>query len=81
MSAVLQESSPAGNCIKLLLYPRGGVKRSWQLGHVTCCPELRKYGVGFTVAHQYLSQLEPDVRDTVLGNAETITTFRLGAEG
>jgi hypothetical protein len=24
--------------------------------------ELRKYRVGFTVAHQYLNQLEPDVR-------------------
>jgi hypothetical protein len=31
--------------------------------------ELRKYRVGFTVAHQYLHQLEPDVRHAVLGNA------------
>jgi type IV secretory pathway TraG/TraD family ATPase VirD4 len=42
--------------------------------------ELRKYRVGFTVAHQYLNQLEADVRHAVLGNVGTIISFRLGAE-
>jgi hypothetical protein len=42
--------------------------------------ELRKYRVGFTVAHQYLHQLEPDIRHAVLGNAGTIISFCLGAE-
>jgi type IV secretory pathway TraG/TraD family ATPase VirD4 len=42
--------------------------------------ELRKYRVGFTLAHQYLHQLEPDIRHAVLGNAGTIISFRLGAE-
>jgi type IV secretory pathway TraG/TraD family ATPase VirD4 len=42
--------------------------------------ELRKYRVGFTVAHQYLNQLEPDVRHAVLGNAGTLISFRVGAE-
>ncbi|MBB4377056.1 type IV secretory system conjugative DNA transfer family protein [Bradyrhizobium sp. SBR1B] len=42
--------------------------------------ELRKYRVGFTVAHQYLYQLEPDVRHAVLGNAGTIISFRVGSE-
>jgi type IV secretory pathway TraG/TraD family ATPase VirD4 len=42
--------------------------------------ELRKYRVGFTVAHQYLHQLEPNVRHAVLGNAGTIISFRVGAE-
>ncbi|MGY3485407.1 type IV secretory pathway TraG/TraD family ATPase VirD4 [Bradyrhizobium sp. USDA 4011] len=42
--------------------------------------ELRKYRVGFTVAHQYLHQLEPDVRHAVLGNAGTIISFRVGTE-
>jgi hypothetical protein len=42
--------------------------------------ELRKYRVGFTIAHQYLHQLEPDVRHAVLGNVGTIMSFRLGAE-
>jgi type IV secretory pathway TraG/TraD family ATPase VirD4 len=42
--------------------------------------ELRKYRVGFTVAHQYLHQLEPDIRHAVLGNAATFISFRVGAE-
>jgi len=42
--------------------------------------EMRKYRLGFTVAHQYLHQLEPDVRHAVLGNAGTIISFRVGAE-
>jgi type IV secretory pathway TraG/TraD family ATPase VirD4 len=42
--------------------------------------ELRKYRVGFTVAHQYLHQLEPDVRHAVLGNAGSVISFRVGAE-
>ncbi len=42
--------------------------------------ELRKYRVGFTVAHQYLNQLEPDIRHAVLGNAATVISFRVGAE-
>jgi type IV secretory pathway TraG/TraD family ATPase VirD4 len=42
--------------------------------------ELRKYRVGFTVAHQYLHQLEPDIRHAVLGNTGSIISFRVGAE-
>lgn len=42
--------------------------------------ELRKYGVGLTLAHQHLHQLEPDVRHAVLGNAGTLIAFRVGAE-
>lgn len=42
--------------------------------------ELRKYRVGFTIAHQYLHQLEPDIRHAVLGNAGTLISFRVGAE-
>src|SRR5437899_2945230 len=42
--------------------------------------ELRKYRVGFTVAHQYLHQLEPEIRHAVFGNAGTIISFRVGAE-
>ena len=41
--------------------------------------ELRKYRVGMVLAHQYISQLDPQVRDAVLGNTGTMITFRLGA--
>lgn len=41
--------------------------------------ELRKYHVGLVLAHQYLFQLDPAVREAVLGNAGTMISFRLGA--
>ncbi len=41
--------------------------------------ELRKYRVSFTLSHQFLSQLVPDVRDAVIGNVGTMIVFRLGA--
>jgi type IV secretory pathway TraG/TraD family ATPase VirD4 len=50
------------------------------LSVATMLSELRKYRVGMILAHQYLSQLDPQVRDAVLGNTGTIITFRLGAE-
>ena len=42
--------------------------------------ELRKYGVGLTLAHQYVNQLDPDIRHAVLGNVGTVIAFRIGAE-
>ena len=42
--------------------------------------ELRKYGVGLTLAHQHMHQLEPDIRHAVLGNAGTLISFRVGPE-
>jgi hypothetical protein len=42
--------------------------------------ELRKYGIGLVLAHQYIRQLEPDIRHAVLGNAGTLISFRVGPE-
>jgi hypothetical protein len=42
--------------------------------------ELRKDRVGFTIAHQYMHQLDPDIRHAVLGNAGSIISFRVGPE-
>ena len=41
--------------------------------------ELRKFGVGMVLAHQYLDQLDPAILHAVLGNAGTLISFRLGA--
>ena len=41
--------------------------------------ELRKYRVGMVLAHQYLTQLDRQVRDSILGNVGTFISFRLGA--
>jgi type IV secretory pathway TraG/TraD family ATPase VirD4 len=50
------------------------------LSLATMLAELRKYRVSLIMAHQYLAQLEPDVRHAVLGNAGTIISFRVGPE-
>lgn len=42
--------------------------------------ELRKYHFGMILAHQYLHQLDDDVRHAVLGNVGTLISFRLGAK-
>jgi hypothetical protein len=40
--------------------------------------ELRKYRVNMVLAHQFLSQLDLNVRDAIFGNVGTIVSFRLG---
>ncbi|MBI1818660.1 MAG: type IV secretion system DNA-binding domain-containing protein [Deltaproteobacteria bacterium] len=42
--------------------------------------ELRKYRVGLILAHQYVGQLEPPMRDAVFGNVGTIISFRVGLD-
>lgn len=49
------------------------------LGLATMLSELRKYHVGLVLAHQYLAQLDEQVRDAILGNAGTVIAFRVGA--
>jgi len=41
--------------------------------------ELRKYRLSLVLAHQYLTQIEPNIRDAILGNVGTIIMFRIGA--
>ena len=50
------------------------------LAFVNMLAELRKYGLGLTLAHQHFHQLEADVRHAVLGNVGTLIAFRVGAE-
>jgi len=50
------------------------------LSLVTMLSELRKYRVNLILAHQYLSQLDPKVRDAILGNVGTTISFRLGMQ-
>jgi type IV secretory pathway TraG/TraD family ATPase VirD4 len=42
--------------------------------------ELRKYRVGLVLANQYLAQLEPTIRSSVLGNVGTLVCFRVSAD-
>jgi hypothetical protein len=40
--------------------------------------EARKYRLNLTMAHQYLGQAKPAVRDAVFGNAGSLIAFRVG---
>ncbi len=41
--------------------------------------EARKYKLALTIAHQYIEQMEDEVRAAVFGNVGTMMTFRVGA--
>ncbi len=40
--------------------------------------EARKYKLNLTIAHQYIEQMEEDVRNAVFGNVGTTISFRVG---
>jgi len=44
----------------------------------TMLSEVRKYGVGLFLTHQYLEQLPEPLQKAILGNVGTIICFRLG---
>ncbi len=46
----------------------------------TILSEARKYGLNLTVANQYVSQMQPTVRDAVFGNVGTTISFRVSAD-
>ncbi len=50
------------------------------LSLVNMFSELRKFKVGMILAHQYMHQLEDEIRQAILGNAGTIISFRIGTE-
>ncbi len=45
----------------------------------TILSEARKYRLSLTIAHQYITQMEEEVRDAVFGNVGTMIIFRIGA--
>lgn len=42
--------------------------------------EARKYRLSLTMAHQFIAQLDEDIRDSVFGNVGSMAVFRVGAE-
>jgi hypothetical protein len=42
--------------------------------------EARKYKLGLAVAHQYIAQLDPVIKDAVFGNVGSMAVFRVGNE-
>ncbi len=46
----------------------------------TILSEARKYGLNLTVANQYVSQMQPTVRDAVFGNVGSMISFRISPD-
>jgi hypothetical protein len=46
----------------------------------TILSEARKYKLSLTVAHQFIAQLEDNIRDAVFGNVGSVCAFRVGAD-
>jgi DNA helicase HerA-like ATPase len=42
--------------------------------------EARKYKLSLTMAHQFIAQLDEDIRDAVFGNVGSLAAFRIGSE-
>ncbi len=42
--------------------------------------EARKYGLSLNIAHQYIGQLDEDIKNAVFGNVGSIAVFRVSAE-
>ncbi len=42
--------------------------------------EARKYKLGLTIAHQFMAQLDSDIKDAVFGNVGSIAAFRVGSD-
>lgn len=46
----------------------------------TILSEARKYKLSLNIAHQFIAQLEENIRDAVFGNVGSLCSFRVGAE-
>jgi len=42
--------------------------------------EARKYKLGLTMAHQFIAQLDEDIKNAVFGNVGSMATFRVGPD-
>ncbi|MFT5831636.1 MAG: hypothetical protein ACI9SY_000003 [Candidatus Paceibacteria bacterium] len=42
--------------------------------------EARKYKLGLTMAHQFIAQLQPNIKDAVFGNVGSMAAFRVGPD-
>lgn len=42
--------------------------------------EARKYKLSLTMAHQFIAQLDPAIKDAVFGNVGSIASFRVGTD-
>jgi hypothetical protein len=77
LAALSRADIPEGNRKDFYLY-LDEFQNFTTLSLASMLSELRKYRVNMIFAHQYLSQLDPQVREAILGNVGTLISFRLG---
>lgn len=46
----------------------------------TILSEVRKYGLSLNIAHQFIDQLEENIKDAVFGNVGSLAAFRAGTD-
>jgi hypothetical protein len=46
----------------------------------TILSEARKYKLSLTIAHQFIAQLEENIKDSVFGNVGSMAVFRVGSD-
>jgi len=46
----------------------------------TILSEARKYRLGLIIAHQFIAQLDDEIRDAVFGNVGSMASFRIGPD-
>lgn len=46
----------------------------------TILSEARKYRLGLNITHQFIAQIQENIRDAVFGNVGSMAAFRVGAE-
>lgn len=77
LAGLSRADAPEGNRSDFYLY-MDEFQNFATLSVASMLSELRKYKVNMILSHQYLTQLDLQVRDAILGNVGTIVSFRLG---
>jgi hypothetical protein len=79
MAALSRVDSIAGGFAPFYMY----IDEFWTIttdSFVSIFSEARKYMLSLTVAHQYITQLQENIRDAVFGNVGNFITFRISSE-
>lgn len=78
LSALYRAKIPMENRIPFYLYV-DEAHSFLSLTFADILAEARKYGLSLFLAHQYVEQLQEEVRTAIFGNVGTLISFRVGA--
>lgn len=69
---------PYGDLLERVLAHLPKTEKAFTTLSPVICPPSRKNHISLILTHQHPSQLDPQVKDAILGNTGTIISFRLG---